>query len=246
MSEYKWIYAVGEIDPEIVEEAAREKADPRAAEWPEYGRQPRKNGRWDSVAMRNIRRVAIIVLAALVTAFGLLMTNEKVRAAVFSIFTKQGNHSEVRRTDRGVTVSFTGSNTEKEPTEEISIYDVTVGYTPEGFSMTEVQIDTLPNVRVIRLVDESKAEDLVTPQYEIKIGLSDEFEPAYSSKSFDKTFLSSINGMDAYIIDVSAPVDGKPLETCHIIFGDESITVSVLGFATNLEDTMKIAENIVW
>ena len=247
MSEYKWIYAVGEIDPELVEEASREKADPRAAEWPEYGRQTRKNGRWDSVAMRNIRRAAIIVFAALVMAFGLLMMNEKVRAAVFNFFTKQDKHV-VKRDEYGVKINF--GDPEKKgssSSEGIDVQDVTVGYIPEGLAVVELQDVDSPNERTIRLETGEGIKDVFSPFVQIKIGRSGEFEPGFGTSTYDKqVYESVINGMDALLVSVVGTADEKEVRTCAAVFGDEKITVMMFSQSISMEEFLKIAEGIIW
>ncbi len=129
MNQLNWVYAIGEINPEFVDEAKEEEhLSTGTLSFP------------NKKKTIGIKRVAMIFLAAAVSVFGLLMLNENVRAAV--------TRSIVRFFDDGVRISFRDpDDTGNENGERKTTYDVTFGYIPEGLTLNEMHDDEHPNYR---------------------------------------------------------------------------------------------------
>ena len=225
MRDYKWVYAIGELDYEFVENASSEKA--RALRQSE-----KRNTRF------GIKRVAIIVIAALVTAFGLLMMNEKVRAAIFGSF--------LRRFDNGVEVSFANSDTESESSDSVNVLDVNVGYIPDGLAFKEH--DVIPNVArfiYMETVPGNNEKDL--PFVQMTISRSGHFPRGFGGDSFDKyVYQSTINGMDAYVFAVPYDYEGEIIDDVIILFGDKDITIYIQSIGLSVKEVFDIAENVTW
>ena len=220
MNELNWVYAVGEIDHEIVDEAKEEEHfSTETVSFPKK----KKTG---------IKRVAIIFLAAIISVFGLLMLNENVRAAV--------TRSVISLIDNGIIVKFTGSN---ETGKSKNTSDVTFGYIPEGLTLNEMHDDEHPNHRYVNL---EKTNDFFDPLVSIRVLPTNDVERGFSEPSWKNVYQSTVNGMDAFMIDVETVIDGKPFSSHGIIFGDEDITIDIVGINISHEELVKIAENINW
>ncbi len=240
--------AIGGIDPRLVESA---DAEPVKA--------PRKS--------LGFKRVAVIALAVVLTACGLLMLNANVRAAVLGAF--------IWRTDDDLTVvKFSDPDSADEFAEPKTVFDATVGYVPDGFTVKEYNPACDPDYqyeesRVIDLLDETaedpynnaprfvRVEIASSKLYEQKIHPADAFEDRFTP--------TTIRGMDAFIDDehdyyVKALDEDEELKKQYeqwgidlddfdggsIFFGDSDVMVEVSGYGLSIDELVAIAESVVW
>ncbi|MBR4490355.1 DUF4367 domain-containing protein, partial [bacterium] len=80
----------------------------------------------------------------------------------------------------------------------------------------------------------------------INVFPSDEVDPGFSEPTWEIVYQSTVNGMDAYMIDVESEIDGKPFSSHDITFGDEDVSIMIFGMNISHEELVKIAENINW
>ena len=185
-----------------------------------------------SSAAKILKRVAAIVLAAVSVTFGALMMDENVRAAV--------TRSVVSLVDSGVKVKFM---VPRDQDDQKKTSDVTIGYVPEGLAVKELHVDDHPNYRVVHI---SEMNDIFDTFVGISIFPSDEVDPGFSQPTWEKVYMSEINGLDAFMGDVESEIDGKPISGRSIVFGDEDISIMICGINISHEELVKIAENIEW
>ncbi|MBR3639308.1 MAG: hypothetical protein IKN50_01745 [Clostridia bacterium] len=203
-----------------------------------------------------IKRAILIAAAVLLTVCGLLMLNGNVRAAV--IETIRG--SFLKRDGDVVGVSFVDPDAESETesvgsdvsaesvgsADAVSIHDVEIGYIPDGLIMEE-RDDFTGEVRWVYLEIEPGNEGRDFPYVQMSISRSGNFSHGFGKGVYDKyVYQSTINGMDAYVIETSCDSEGDQVEIDIILFGDENITVNIHSTGLNIEEVTKIAENIVW
>ncbi len=140
-----------------------------------------------------------------------------------------------------VRISFKGSNGEGDPK---STSDVTFGYIPEGLTFTELEEDeNFPNYRHIWM---GEANDIFDTFVGINVFPSDEVDPGFSAPTWEKVYLTEINGMDAFAVDVESEIDGRPINCRGITFGDKDISVMVFGMNISQDELIRIVENIIW
>ena len=254
MKNEKWVDVIGAIDPNLVENAEKASANDVVSS--------SKTRRFTG-----FKRIAVIAVAVILTVGGLLMLNANVRAAVLGVF--------VSHRDGGWTVlSYADPETDYESSEHKTVYDVTVGYVPDGFIVKDIDVSLDPEYpleeyRVIDLLDET-AEDpynnsplfvrvkiMSSRLYEQKIRSAEPFEELYSPMT--------IRGMDAFVWNsydyymkaleeneeiarqyVQAGIEPSDFDGGNIIFGDSDVTVSVSGHGIRIDELIKIAENVVW
>ena len=190
-----------------------------------------------SAALKVLKRVAAIVLAAVSVTFAALMMDENVRAAV--------TRSIVRFFDDGVRISFRDpDDTGNENGERKTTDDVTFGYVPEGLAVEELHDDQIPNNRYVRFGAMNDVFDTIVV---IDIFPTDEVNPGFSKLTWDnKVYLSEINGMDAFMVDVEFELHGKTSSVRGITFGDGDISIMMTGINISSEELIRVAENIVW
>ena len=190
-----------------------------------------------SAALKVLKRVAAIVLAAVSVTFAALMMDENVRAAV--------TRSIVRFFDDGVRISFRDpDDTGNENGERKTTDDVTFGYIPEGLTFTELEEDeNFPNHRHIRM---GEANGIFDTLVGINVFPSDEMDPGFSKPTWEKVYLTDINGMDAFTVEVETEIDGNPFNARSIVFGDGDISVMIFGMNIGQDELIRIAENIKW
>ena len=235
------------------EDELRDRFPPKEDECEKYCKKARRIERGNSAAMKALRRAAVIALAVTLTAFGVLMLNEDVRAAVLGLFVGQTE-------DGSTVVRFSGSDDESEPVEEKSIYDVSVGYVPEGFVLNEIQDEALVgNFRIILLNGEDTPANSV-PFARVDIRTAGKtmngYDAEFSPNSFDYFSQTTVRGMDAFYTNdmdyideafiASSGYGPEYFEGGLIIFGDGSIVVDVLGCGISIDELFKIAESVVW
>ncbi|MBR3415962.1 MAG: S-layer homology domain-containing protein [Clostridia bacterium] len=154
-------------------------------------------------------------------------------------------HADIRLTvENGmicVRISFKGPDEEG---EKKSTSDVTFGYTPEGLTFTELEEDeNFPNYRHIRM---GEANGIFDTLVGINVFPSDEMDPGFSKPTWEKVYLTDINGMDAFTVEVETEIDGNPFNARSIVFGDGDISVMIFGMNIGQDELIRIAENIVW
>lgn len=221
-----WVKIIDEIDPEIFENAA-EDVDARP------GRAHRR-----SRVSKIFGRAAVIAAAAVLVLFSVLMFNTKVRAAVLDFFIWWDDKGYAR-------VHFGAEDAED---GSVDVDDVSFGYIPEGFVLHEISNDTEQSDPIFRRLRIILAENRYLPEILlskspddsvfIKICKSTDYHLGYAPESFDMVRISTINGKAAFIY-YKYPVS-------NIIFGDEKITVDMNGIGIELEEIVKIAENMTW
>ncbi len=185
-----------------------------------------------SCAAKILKRVAAIVLAVVSVTFGALMMDENVRAAV--------TRSVISLVDSSVRVKFTDS---RNPGDNKKTSDVTFGYIPEGLAIKELHDDDHPNYRIVQI---GEMNDIFDTFVAINVFPSEEVEPGFSESTWKIVYQSTVNGMDAFMIDDESEVDGKPICCRGITFGDEDISIMIFGMNISHEELVKIAENINW
>ena len=213
------------------EEGALEEFPPNEEERLYYLDKVKKRERTSSAA-KILKRVAAIVLAAISVTFGALMMDENVRAAV--------TKSVISLVDHNVSVKFTDS---RNPGDHKKTSDVTFGYIPEGLAFKELHDDDHPNYRIVQL---GEMNDIFDKFVGINVFPSDEVDPGFSEPTWEIVYQSTVNGMDAYMIDVESEIDGKPFSSHDITFGDEDVSIMIFGMNISHEELVKIAENIKW
>ncbi|MBR7032080.1 MAG: hypothetical protein IKI03_00425, partial [Clostridia bacterium] len=124
-----------------------------------------------SAALKVLKRVAAIVLAAVSVTFAALMLDENVRAAV--------TRSIVRFFDDGVRISFRDpDDTGNENGERKTTFDVTFEYIPEGLAFSEIDKgDYHPNYRLIEM---GEINDIFDKCVVIYVFPTDEVNPGFS------------------------------------------------------------------
>ncbi len=139
-----------------------------------------------------------------------------------------------------VRISFNGSNGEGEPK---SASDITFGYIPEGLAFEELHDEDHPNYRIVRM---GQLNDIFDTLVGINVFPSDEVDPGFSAPTWEKVYLTDINGMDAFAVDAESEIDGRPFNCRGIIFGDGDFSVMVFGMNISQDELIRIAENIIW
>ena len=231
MKEYDLIYAVGEIDPELIEEAKTETNG-----FPEREVRTRK-----SRVLTAVKRVAVIALAVSATAAGMLLLNENAKAK------NPRATTSLTATNSRVYVNFADPDAGEEPGAEINFDDVTVGYVPEGMTLADPYSATDPGVKISLRGELVRAGDPIDPRVDIQIGRSGEYEPSFNEGIFNEyVYVSTINGMEAFVYDLIYPLGEKTFEICSVVFGNKDVTVCVNGRALSLDEITKIAESIKW
>ena len=184
-----------------------------------------------------VKKIVAAALAVMVTTFGLLMLNAQVRAAVLGSFMK--------RDGGGVSVYFADPDGESE--SDVSVYDVTVEYIPDGLIMEDIKAND--DLRFVYLEVELGNKGGNIPYIQMSISHSGAFPWGWGRETFDdRVYQSTINGMDAHMIDFSDFADSGlgSLEGGEILFGDENITVKIDGYGLRFDEVIKIAENVTW
>ena len=233
MKELFWVNAVGEIAPEFIEEAG----DDHFNQFEERNSFRKHHGKF--AALSGFKRVAIIVIATLVAAFGLLMMNEKVRAAVLRVF--------ITRVDDGfVNVHFCGEDTGSDSTAETDIFDVTVGYIPEGLTLFENENKSANVTRSFLISTEETINDGFQPFIVLDIVASSEAEWGWKVNTYDEINHAELNGMDAFVLEKSWYQEETEVCMTVITFGDCNILVNIAGMNLSHEEVWKVAENIRW
>ena len=239
MKSEKWIDVIGGIDPNLVENAEKASGN-------------------DSVSSRRARkfmgfkRVAIIAVAVILTVGGLLMLNANVRAAVVGYFLNWEDDENVR-------VHWNVESAEGDPADaDVDIHDVAFGYLPEGYVAHDIpeypdQEGFDPRIRTVRLMP-AECEGMtegelssVPDQLMVHINRAEDIDWGYGNGSYDLVYMSTINGMDAFMIREVYEYEGKHYEVGDILFSDGKITVSIGGvWEPGFDEMVKVAEGMTW
>lgn len=222
--------AIGGIDSRLVEQAEKDERTTALSSSP--AKKARTSG---------IRKIAFAAMALAVAVSGVLI----VRAAVAK--------SSVYQDEQGYRIHFEGSD------EEVDINSVTVGYVPEGYVVRELTAEECEadpegsefnsQIRQIRLVREDYADlsayelaNTPAPQIVINVNRAGEIDWGYSYGTYEMTYRSTINGMEAIMIHET----DAPHEIADIQFSDDKITVNIWGHGLSMDEVVKVAENITW
>ena len=223
--------AIGGIDSRLVEQAEKEGITTALKE------SPVKKERIFGV------KKAVFVALALVVVFCAVL----VVSAVVANMT-------VYQDEQGYRIHYEGSE------DEVDIHSVTVGYVPEGYVVRELTAEDYegnpeegefdPRIRQIRLVREDYADlsayelaNTPAAQIVINVNRAGEIDWGYSYGTYEMTYQSTINGMDAIMIHEN---DASAEEHTNIQFSDDKITVNIWGVGVNIDEVVKVAENIAW
>ncbi len=223
--------AIGGIDSRLIEQAEKEGITTSLKESP--------------VKKERIFRgkKAVFAALALVVVFCAVL----VVSAVVANMT-------VYQDEQGYRIHYEGSE------DEVDIHSVTVGYVPEGYvvrELTEAECENDPEgsgfdprIRQIRLIREDYADlsayelaNTPAPQIVINVNRAGEIDWGYSYGTYEMTYQSTINGMDAIMIHKN---DASAEEHTNIQFSDDKITVNVRGHGLSMDEVVKVAENIAW
>ena len=229
-------YCLAEDEGLPTDKELREAFPPSEEKTLIYGKKAQGKERASSAA-KILTRAAAVVLAAISVTFAALMMDENVRAAVTG--------SIVKFFDSEVRISFRDpDDTGNENGERISTDDVTFGYIPEGLTFTELEKDkNHPNYRHIRMGEMNDFFDTVVIIY---VFPTDEMNPGFSAPTWDKVYLSEVNGMDAFMIDDECEIGERSFSARSIVFGDGDISIMMSGINISREELKKTAENIKW
>ncbi|MBR6291115.1 MAG: hypothetical protein IKR53_06690, partial [Clostridia bacterium] len=189
-------------------------------------------------AVKTLKWVAVIILAAISVSFAGLMMNENVRAAVFGVFV--GRNEDGSKTS----VSFLGDGF----FEGKKMYDLTVGYVPEGLKMFEDPEDyqqyTMRMINICSPDDPNPIRHPTTvPYIQIWIRATDEGWD-WSDELWENTEELTINGMSAFRNRLDTVVDGEVLPWGRIVFGDKNISIQLHYLGVDDDEVLKVAESI--
>ncbi len=173
----------------------------------------------------HLKRIAVIALAVISVAFGVLMTNEGVRAAIVKSF--------ITWYDKYVEFDFSRyeepEKEEEEETDPLAAIDaLVIGYVPEGYILSESVED--PGFRQYVYMTET-GEYLV-----IEISTSKGSGIGLDNENSDLEKFSP-NGKDMYISYNDTDQYGS------VVFGNKMYVVSVSGLVAK-DELIKVAENI--
>lgn len=172
-----------------------------------------------------LKRIAVIALAVISVTFGVLMTNEGVRAAIVKSF--------ITWYDKYVEFDFSRyeepEKEEEEETDPLAAIDaLVIGYVPEGYILSESVED--PGFRQYVYMTDT-GEYLV-----IEIGTSKDTSIGLDHVNSVLEKLS-LNGKDMYLSYNDTDQYGS------IVFGNKMYTMSISGLIAK-DELIKIAENI--
>lgn len=172
-----------------------------------------------------LKRIAVIALAVISVTFGVLMTNEGVRAAIVKSF--------ITWYDKYVEFDFSRyeepEKEEEEETDPLAAIDaLVIGYVPEGYILSESVED--PGFRQYVYMTDT-GEYLV-----IEICTSNGSSIGLDHVNSDLEKLS-LNGKDMYLSYNDTDQYGS------IVFGNKMYTMSISGLIAK-DELIKIAENI--
>lgn len=166
--------------------------------------------------VRYVGRAAAILLCVCLTAFGAMMTNSDIRAAV--------GEGIAQFVDEYINIDFSESSKK----ENIDITKTEIGYIPEGFELESDLSDSEKLSLVYCDADDSYLFIDVVAGGEIFI--------SYEIDEHNVTYIN-INGYDGYITYDELTRQGS------VCWGNSNFTVVISGF-TSREELIKTAENI--
>ncbi len=148
-----------------------------------------------------------------------------------------------------VRVTFVVPDAEGGIFEGKTIDEVNIGYIPEGLNLYSVDEiagtgDDYPYIRHYRISTEFEIQSILQPFAAIYVSTSNAFEWGWSEHTFDMVYFTTLNGMDAYVIEKPTFFEGNEIDITVITFGDNDVTVNVLGMGLSSEEVFRIAESI--
>ena len=184
----------------------------------EFARLQKAQTRGISVRAMLVRRVAIIAITALAVVFGGLMLHPDIRAGVSHIVVQQFEKFNLFSHDENGEVKHFKS-----------VEDVTIGYLPEGYELSEEMEDESVRYYIYR-----KPEN-VNHYILISISLSEDTDIGVDNEHYYE--VKYINHHEMHISYEETDQSGS------IIIPDETVMVRISGVIPK-EELLKIAENI--
>lgn len=221
------------------DEELREEFPPREEECRKYSVMARRGERRFS-AIKTLKWVAVIILAAISVSFAGLMMNENVRAAVFGVFV--GRHGDGTKTS----VSFLGDGF----FEGKDMFDLTVGYVPEGLKTFELSKENQEQItqgwRLINICSPDDPDPIyhaTAPNIQIIIqATGDGWD--WSDKRWEDKEELTINGMIAFRNRLDTVVGDEVLPWGRIVFGDKNLSIQLMYLGVDDDEVLKVAESI--
>ncbi len=122
--------------------------------------------------------------------------------------------------------------------------DVVFGYVPEGMVLEELEEDErFPDYRHVFMNEEDEEFDGYNRLVVVSV-LPAGIDPGFSGPTWERVYLTEINGMDAFAVEVESE-DGI-LSARGIVFGDGDVTITLCAINVDIEEALTIAENITW
>ena len=143
-----------------------------------------------------------------------------------------------------VRVSFAVPDAEEGFFNGGTIYDVSVGYIPEGLALFENEFKSTDDIRSFLISTKDTVDDGFQPFIVLDIAASSEVEWGWSACTYEGVYLTELNGMDAYVIEKSGSVGETEVCITAITFGDRDVTVNIVGVNLSHEEVWKVAESI--
>ncbi len=232
----------------------REEFPPREEECRKYAVTARRGERRFS-AVKTLKWVAIIVMAATTITFVALMADKNVRAATLrsikQFFTRKDSDNVYVTFDQDEDGGFF---------KDVDLSDLSVGYVPEGLTLWDdtKAAEDYPGCRFIVLYNPETNPDIqhrLGPTYILVYIQEGDKEVDYSLGSFEATEELTINGMAAVVFDLShvvrdgSELDGQMLEVGDLAFGDKNFTIRLHWIAlcddgSFKDEAIKVAESI--
>ena len=179
-----------------------------------------------------IRRAAVILLVTVTVAFGVLMTNTEVRAAIINAFIKWNEKNIEFDFSVDDPVSDSSDSSNNSDSSEVNINSIKIDYVPKHMYLTYALEND--NVRIYTYLDSSNENvDLM-----IEIHYDNNIGAFVDNEEYDYQEIE-INNKKAYCLYDEKSNDGI------IILNDNGFTIVITGNIQKNE-LIKIAENIVF
>ena len=181
-----------------------------------------------------LQRVAILLLVTITVAFGALMTNTEVRAAIGNVIIEwcekyiKFDFNGGKDTIVDIDDTKESSDTSDQSFESNPLYDFEIGYIPEGF-----ELESSYEIEYMRSYTYHDSEG---SYISISISHSNNYSIAVDIENYEYTEMI-INDKNVYLMYDDNKKDGT------IICNESDYTIKVYG-AVKKEELIKIFENI--